>query len=298
MADLQNPGIIWGNPPPTPPGATGATGATGAIGATGTATSNYYQQYSQPVPPPPTPGTGDHLYDAFFGAAQKYADASYNNQASRLDPQWQQQQNAFDQRMVSQGLMPGSEAYNNAYTNFTSSKNDAYNQARNTAMQQGLGAQNQAYQQQFGYDQLANALAIANSNMAGTMGAASIGANASMHNNDANNATNQLLGLGNLGLGYGNLQNQTNGQDFSQLMQLMGYGNGLDQYNNQLVGGAQNTLLGLIPNGSPSPVDVTGAYGLNQSGQNAQYQGQVANANSTNQMVGTAGSLVMMAVMM
>ena len=131
-----------------------------------------------------------------------------------------------------------------------------------------------------------------------TLGAAGINANASMHNADAANATNQLLGLGNLGLGYGNLQNQTNQTNLSSLLGLYGMTSGATQYNNSLIGGAQNTLLGLIPNSNPSPIDVTGAYGINQSGQNAAYQGQVANANGQNQTLGELGSAAIMTAML
>ena len=110
--------------------------------------------------------------------------------------------------------------------------------------------------------------------------------------------SNQLLGLGNLGLGYGNLQQQGQQNNFNDMLGLSGLMNGTSQYNNGLIGGAQNTLLGMIPNSNPAPVDVTGAYGLNQAGQNAQYQGQVASANGQNQTLGALGSAAVMAAMM
>jgi len=134
-----------------------------------------------------------------------------------------------------------------------------------------------------------------------------------------NNATTQLLGMGNLGLGYdqlqnqnmstlgnlalgyGQLQNQSNQNDFGNLMGLAQFGNQQNMYNNALPGmqlGNAMTMLGMVPNSGPAPVDVTGAYGLNQQGQNLNYQGQVANANGQNQMMGALGSAAIMAMMM
>lgn len=45
-----------------------------------------------------------------------------------LDPQWQQNQNQFEQQMASKGVAPGSEAYDNASRNFNVGKNNAYDQ--------------------------------------------------------------------------------------------------------------------------------------------------------------------------
>ena len=233
-----------------------------------------------------------------LNSMSQYQNAAYNNQTSRLDPQWNQAQSQFDQQMVSQGLTPGSVGYNNAYQQFEQGKNDAYSQAYNNSFNTGLQAQGQAFNQGFDQSQLANTLAVAGINKAATVGAAGINANASMHNADESNATNQLLGFGNLGLGYGNLQNQTSQMDLQNLLGINSISNGATQYNNSLVGGDQNTLLGLIPNSNPSPVDVTGAYGLNQAGQNAAYQGQVAQSNGQNQMYGELASAAAIAVMM
>jgi hypothetical protein len=233
-----------------------------------------------------------------LNSMSQYQNAAYDNQTSRLDPQWQQKQNQFDQQMVAQGLQPGSQAYNNAYQQFQQGQNDAYSQAYNNSFQTGLAAQGQSFNQGYQNSQLANALAIANMQKSATLGAAGIGANASMHNADAANATNQMLGLGNLGLGYGNLQNQNQQTDLSSLLGLSGLMNGNTQYNNGLIGNSQNTLFGMIPNSNPSPIDVTGAYGINQAGQNAQYQGQQASANAQNQEYGEMASMAMMAAMM
>lgn len=60
----------------------------------------------------------------------------------RLDPQWEQNQQAFDAKMANQGIAPGSQAYDSAYRDFNNSKNDAYNQLY-------LGGQSQAFGQAY-----------------------------------------------------------------------------------------------------------------------------------------------------
>lgn len=61
------------------------------------------------------------------------ADQAYSQQISRLDPQWQQRQQAQETQLVNQGLRPGTEAYDAAMRDFSFARNDAYNQARVTA---------------------------------------------------------------------------------------------------------------------------------------------------------------------
>lgn len=62
-----------------------------------------------------------------FSVDNSIADKITSLGKQRLDPQWQANQTAFDAQMANQGIQPGSEAYNNAYKNFSQSKNDAYN---------------------------------------------------------------------------------------------------------------------------------------------------------------------------
>jgi len=54
--------------------------------------------------------TGDQLSDDL----NKTRDAYYNQQKAYLDPQWQQQQTDLDTKLVNQGLVQGSDAYNKA----------------------------------------------------------------------------------------------------------------------------------------------------------------------------------------
>lgn len=78
--------------------------------------------------------------------------AAYGQATSRLDPQFQTQQDRMETQLRNQGLVPGGEAYTNAMRDFNFAKNDAYSNARNQAVQQGL--QNQ--QAQFGMGLAAN----------------------------------------------------------------------------------------------------------------------------------------------
>ena len=79
--------------------------------------------------------TSNSVIDANKSRWANPLDLSYDANAGRiadlqrktLDPQWQRQQNAFDQQMADRGVMPGSQAYDNSYRDFNTSKSDAYN---------------------------------------------------------------------------------------------------------------------------------------------------------------------------
>jgi hypothetical protein len=71
--------------------------------------------------------------------------ATYNQSKSRLDPQWQQDQAAFESQMANQGILPGSQLYNQQMSNFMRSKNDAYTSAMNAANQYGEQAATGAF---------------------------------------------------------------------------------------------------------------------------------------------------------
>jgi hypothetical protein len=76
------------------------------------------QQYGQPMD---------------MNSVQQVADQSYADQTARLDPQWEQRKQQFDQQMANQGITAGGEAYDNASRDFGQQRNDAYTQARQQA---------------------------------------------------------------------------------------------------------------------------------------------------------------------
>ena len=79
-------------------------------------------------------GTGDQARDQAINA-------TYGQMTSRLDPQWQQAEQAQQAQLANQGIDLGSGAYDTAMGNFNRAKNDAYQGAQNNAIQQGLAAQ-------------------------------------------------------------------------------------------------------------------------------------------------------------
>ena len=307
-------------------------------------------------------------------AFRPFADAVYSEQTRQLDPQFQAQEASFRQRMVNQGIQEGTPAFDTAYANFERSRNDAYGSARNQALAQALGAQNQFFGQNLQNSQMglqasmanaSNGLQAAGLNQADRQFGANLGMQGQMAN--ASNAL-QAMGLGqadrqfgaNLGLqgqqmglqaalanaGF-NLQGQQMGQqdrqfgsqmglqydqmynafnqqnaqfganmglqydqmgqqdrqfgsqqnyqqsqaDMQMLMQLLGYGNQMDQYNNQLLRTDQQgagALFGLIPGLTPTQLDVQGTIdtGANMNNANA------ANAQSAqNAMMQAAASM-------
>jgi hypothetical protein len=65
------------------------------------------------------------------------ANAVYGEQKGFLDPQWTQQQKDLTDQLSRQGIPVGSDAYNNAMTNFNNSKTQAYQAASGNAIGQG-----------------------------------------------------------------------------------------------------------------------------------------------------------------
>jgi hypothetical protein len=69
-----------------------------------------------------------------YGSVQNVQDQAYKGYTSRLDPQWEQAAQSNDARLANQGIVQGSEAYNNAMRTFNQGKNDAYRQASTAAI--------------------------------------------------------------------------------------------------------------------------------------------------------------------
>lgn len=232
-----------------------------------------YQQYAP---------DGSHVVISpdILNSMQQYGDAAYQASTRQLDPQWSGARSKFDQQMVNQGLAPGSQAYETAYGNFSNSQNDAYAQARNQSLGQGMQAQNQAWQQGYGNASLANELARAHISADAQTTSAASSAGATLGAAEMNNRT-AMRGL--------DIQSGQN--DFNNWMSLGGLGNQQTSYNNTLPGmQVQNAspFFNMIPNSNPTPVDVTGAYGINAQMRNNAYNGQMQQSNG---MMGSLGQL-------
>ena len=236
---------------------------------------------------------------------RQFGDQYYQHTMGRLQPQMDQRNAQIAQSLINRGLQPGTEAYNAEMARMDSANNDMMSAAALGAEQLGLAAQNQAfgqnmannqfglqqanqnYSQQFGYDQLANAMAIAQQQAAASSANASAAAQASMYGADQQNYRAQLahaLGLGQLNeqgrqFDIGNItQNQLMDQNYS--LGLMGalndYRNtGINSYLAQQAGnqnwlGGINSLFQLAPG-----VNYTGT---NTAGQMMQAGNNMANA--------------------
>lgn len=78
-----------------------------------------------------------------LGDANAYATDAENALYSRLNPQFDKDEEAMRTKLINQGIGQGSEAWNNAYTTFNQAKNDARQQAVLGGQQYGLNARNQ-----------------------------------------------------------------------------------------------------------------------------------------------------------
>lgn len=72
-------------------------------------------------------------------------DSVYGQQTQYLDPQFQQAQGDLENKLANQGITPGSEAYNREMQNFAQTKQRAYGDARNSAIQAGGAEQSRLF---------------------------------------------------------------------------------------------------------------------------------------------------------
>lgn len=70
--------------------------------------------------------------------ARRYEDAAYQSAARRLDPQFARAESSMDAKLAAQGLSENSEATRNLRQDFARDRTDAYSNAQNMALQQGL----------------------------------------------------------------------------------------------------------------------------------------------------------------
>ena len=189
---------------------------------------------------------GQFDVDAF----RPFADAVYSEQTRQLDPQFQAQEASFRQRMVNQGIQEGTQAFDTAYANFERSRNDAYGSARNQALAQALGAQNQFFGQNLQNSQMglqasmanaSNGLQAAGMNQADRQFGANLGQQGSLAN--AQMAL-QAMGMGQQDRQFGaNLGMQGQQANASNFLQSMGLGQADRQFGANL--GLQGQQMGL-----------------------------------------------------
>lgn len=205
------------------------------------------------------------LPEASEAARQAAEQAAYGRATSRLDPQWNDRQTDTETQLRNQGLVPGGEAYDKAERNLTFARNDAYDQARMGAVQQGL----QAQQAQFGMGLAAN-----NQGYQQALG-----------------SQNQMF---NQGLAGGNFNNSAAAQALQQQLAL--YNQPLNQLN-ALRSASQvtNPQFGSVPQ-QQAVGGANYAGAAQQSGlydQNLYNQGIGVQNQNTSGMVGLAGAAAM-----
>jgi hypothetical protein len=181
--------------------------------------------------------------------------AAYGQATSRLDPQFQQREQAMRAQLVNQGLDPTSEAFRTELDTFNRGRNDAYGSAMNSAIMQGTEAGNALFRQ--GLDQNAQHLGAQNQ-MFGQ----------SVARDQMNlGAQNQFFGQG---LAANNQALSTQGQMFGQNMALnqQDMQNANDVFGRYLQGQGQQFGQGLAQNAQDLQAQQQGLnYGLNAQGQ-------------------------------
>ncbi len=87
-------------------------------------------------------------YTSATDARNKTESALYDRNAAYLDPQYQRGEESMRTRLANQGVVEGSEAYTNAYDDFSRQKEMAYRQARNEAVAGGGAESDRALNQE------------------------------------------------------------------------------------------------------------------------------------------------------
>jgi hypothetical protein len=123
--------------------------------------------------------------NAGFDRYDEFRDSALGQAMRTLQPQIDSNNSRFEQMMVGRGIQPGTEQYNRQRELLDRGNNDMLSQAAYGAQQQGLAAQNQAWNQGYQYDALANALNQSQIGANASMYGSRLGADASMYGSDA-----------------------------------------------------------------------------------------------------------------
>lgn len=238
---------------------------------------------------------GDALGQAMRDAQQ----AAYNQQTGYLDPRFSQERHDLENKLVQQGVMQNSDAWNRAMGDFERNKTFAYTDAFNNSVGLGNAAQSQLFNQGLAANQNAYGQALGSGQFANQAQAQGFGQ--SMSNAQlANQAQGQMF---NQGLMNAQLNNQAQGQGFNQGVTNANLANqGRSQYLNELMSQRQNPLNELnalrtgaqvtspqfsnVPQAQVLPTDVVGPINTAYQGQIAGNNAQVASNNATTGAVG------------
>lgn len=254
---------------------------------------------------------GDQLSEAMRQQQQ----AAFNQQKAYLDPQYGQMQHDLENKLVQQGVMQNSDAWNRAMDDQGRQRTQAYQNANDNSVALGNAAQAQLYGQGLSSNQNAFNQALGSGNFANSAQAQGFGQ--AMSNAQLNNAAqaqefgqafnNAQLNNAVVGSKFGQAQAQqqvNNASQDQQFNQSMGARNqGLNelmtqQQNplnvlNSLRTGAQVTspTFGNTPQVNMPGVDMAGIMNNQFQAQMGAYNGQVSQSNSATQgVVGIAAA--------
>lgn len=198
------------------------------------------------------PGAND------YGAeGQRMSQAMYQQAQSRLDPQFQQQQDALSARLANSGIPVGSEAWKTQMDQFQRGRSDAYNQANYSSLQAGANEQSRL----FGLAMQARQQGVGEQQAQGQF---------------ANSAAAQQFGQNQ---GQAQFYNQAQGQQFAQGLQGAQFWNqGQDQRFQQNLAGAE------FGNNAQAQQFQMGqaASAMNNQAQNQGFNQQLTNAQLNN----------------
>lgn len=194
--------------------------------------------------------------------------AAYGMQTQYLDKDYGDQQHNLENKLIQQGVLQGSDAWNKELERLGRQRTFDYNNAFNNSFATGLQAQNQMYNQGLASNQNAYNQALNNANFhngAQSQGFGQAVTNANLQNQGRSQAINET--------------NYLRQQPMNEL--------------NALRTGSQVSApqFGSTPQGNIAPTDIASLYNQQYQSQLAQYNGQIATNNSNTQgLVGLAAA--------
>lgn len=229
---------------------------------------------------------------------QRAEDAIYASASSRLDPQWQGQQNQLETQLANQGITRNSAAYENAMAGFNRSKTDAYQQAQMGAIT-GAG---QVAQQNYGMDLGLRQQQASEQGQLGQFGNAAqqqayqqaLGTGQySLQNQQQAFAQQQAAGSQNFNqqLQANQFQNQQRNQQLTEAMQQRGFS--LNEINAIISGQQVNApqFSGYNSSGVSQGADLTGAAKNQYNASMDSYNAQQAQTSQAVSAVGTMAAM-------
>lgn len=226
-------------------------------------------------------GAGDLL-----GARKQVQDTLYNQQASYLDPQYQQADNALRTRLANQGITEGSEAWRNSVDEFNRDKERNYQSARNAAITGGGSEMSNLAQMALANrGQMANeALSAGNfRNAANQQGFGQAAARAGFQNNARDSAVSEALaraGFGNTAIGQqADSANRARAQGLQELFATRNQP--LNEFNAlRSASPVSMPSFGTAQNSTTNPADISGNIWNAYNGNLSAWQQQQQNNNA------------------